>query len=244
MNRKRATLIMLLSIIPVWLLTIEISGYPSFLIPPPLLVGRIFLEEASLLLSHAKVTVGQALIGYLIANGIAFSAAITFLYIDWLRDLATPWMVLIRNVPFLCFSSILILLFGDTSIPKIAIVVLICYYPLMEQINTGLRSVDQVLLDRLQVLDASVWQIFYKVRLPSALPFYFTALRITLPSSIMASVVAEWMYTRRGLGYLIQQSIVRTRSDRLWAIVVIIVIVSISAFFLVQLAERKVLRWK
>lgn len=244
MNQKIATLIMIVSIPVAWLLIIEATSFPSFLIPPPILVGRVLVEETSLLWSHAKITLIQALVGYLIANAIAFSAAISFLYVGWLRSLATPWMVLIRNVPFVAFSSILIILFGESPIPKIIIVVLICYYTLMENINTGLRSVDQVLLDRLQVLNASTWQVFYRVRLPSALPYYLTALRITLPSSIMASVVAEWMYTRYGLGFLIQQSIMRFRADRLYAVVAVIVAASLTAFFAVQLLERRMLRWK
>ena len=190
MNERLAYLIMLVSVPILWLLAIEVSGYPTFLLPPPDMVGDVLWTEREVLLEHTWATIVEAMTGYAVANVIAIALSISFLYLPWLEALAIPWTVIIKNVPFVTIATILIIILGDTPLPKIIIVVLVTFFPILANVTKGLKSADSVLLDRMQTLDSSQWEIFTKVRWPSALPYYIAAHEIAFTGSIIAAIVA------------------------------------------------------
>ncbi len=108
----------------------------------------------------------------------------------------------------------------------------------------GLRSTDSVLLDRMRTLNASRWQVFSKVRWPNALPYYIAAHEIAFTGSIIGAIVAEWMFARRGLGYLIVQSMTQYRADRLYAVTLIASLLAVGAYILVKYIEQRLFRWQ
>ncbi|MEZ4832401.1 MAG: ABC transporter permease subunit [Caldilineaceae bacterium] len=181
-------------------LAVHFSGFPS-LLPPPDMVGKVLWAERELFLSHMWTTIVEALTGYAIANLIAISLSIAFLYIPWLESLTVPWTVVIKNIPFVTIASILIITLGDTPAPKIIIVVLITFFPILANVTKGLQSVDPVLLDRMQTLNANQWQIFQQSTLAQPLPYYIAAHEIAFTGSIIGAIVAEWLFARRGLGF-------------------------------------------
>lgn len=244
MNERLAYLIMLVSVPILWVIAIEVSGYPSFLLPPPDMVGDVLWSERELLLEHTWATIVEAMTGYAVANVIAIALSISFLYLPWLEALAIPWTVIIKNVPFVTIATILIIILGDTPLPKIIIVVLVTFFPILANVTKGLKSADSVLLDRMQTLDSSQWEIFAKVRWPSALPYYIAAHEIAFTGSIIAAIVAEWIFARKGLGYLIVQSMTQYRADRLWAVTLIASVLAVGAYMLVKAVERYLFRWQ
>ncbi len=244
MSERLSYLIMLVSIPILWVLAIRISGFPSFLLPPPEMVADVLWSERASLLSHTWTTVVEALTGYAIANAIAIALAVSFLYLPWLEALAIPWTVIIKNIPFVTIASILIIILGDTPLPKIIIVVLITFFPILANVTKGLKSVDSVLLDRMKTLDSSQWDIFVKVRWPSALPYYIAAHEIAFTGSIIGAVVAEWLFARQGLGFLIVQSMKQYRADRLWAVTLLASALAVGAYMLVKIIERYLFRWQ
>ncbi|MCY3902200.1 MAG: ABC transporter permease [Caldilineaceae bacterium] len=244
MSERLAYLIMLVSVPILWVIAIEVSGYPSFLLPPPDMVGDVLWSERELLLEHTWATIVEAMTGYAVANVIAIALSISFLYLPWLEALAIPWTVIIKNVPFVTIATILIIILGDTPLPKIIIVVLVTFFPILANVTKGLKSADSVLLDRMQTLDSSQWEIFAKVRWPSALPYYIAAHEIAFTGSIIAAIVAEWIFARKGLGYLIVQSMTQYRADRLWAVTLIASVLAVGAYMLVKAVERYLFRWQ
>lgn len=244
MNERLAYLIMLVSVPILWVFAIEVSGYPSFLLPPPDMVGDVLWSERELLLEHTWATIVEAMTGYAVANVIAIALSISFLYLPWLEALAIPWTVIIKNVPFVTIATILIIILGDTPLPKIIIVVLVTFFPILANVTKGLKSADSVLLDRMQTLDSSQWEIFAKVRWPSALPYYIAAHEIAFTGSIIAAIVAEWIFARKGLGYLIVQSMTQYRADRLWAVTLIASVLAVGAYMLVKAVEKYLFRWQ
>lgn len=244
MNERLAYLIMLVSVPILWVIAIEVSGYPTFLLPPPDMVGDVLWSERELLLEHTWATIVEAMTGYAVANVIAIALSISFLYLPWLEALAIPWTVIIKNVPFVTIATILIIILGDTPLPKIIIVVLVTFFPILANVTKGLKSADSVLLDRMQTLDSSQWEIFAKVRWPSALPYYIAAHEIAFTGSIIGAIVAEWIFARKGLGYLIVQSMTQYRADRLWAVTLIASVLAVGAYMLVKAVERYLFRWQ
>jgi NitT/TauT family transport system permease protein len=236
--------LMLISIPVAWWLVVIITHVPSFLIPPPDMVGKVLWVERSSLLYHTGVTLAEAMTGYLVANVMAIGLAILFLYLPWTEQFATPYMVMLKNIPFVTIAALLIITLGTTPAPKVIIVVLVSFFPILANVVRGLRSVDAVLLDRMKTLNASQWQVFTKIRWPAALPYYVAAHEIAFTGSIIGAVVAEWMFARQGLGYLITISLTQYRADRLYAVTMINLVLSLGAYFLVRLLDDRLFRWK
>ena len=208
------------------------------------MVADVLWSERDILLSHTWITIVEALTGYAIANAIAITLSISFLYLPWLEALALPWTVIIKKVPFVTIASILIIILGDTPLPKIIIVVLVTFFPILANVTKGLKSADPVLLDRMQTLDSSQWDIFTKVRWPSALPYYIAAHEIAFTGSIIGAIVAEWLFARKGLGYLIVQAMTQYRADRLWAVTLLASSLAVGAYLLVKTIEKYLFRWQ
>ena len=244
MSERLAYLIMIVTVPIMWVLAIQISGFEPFLLPPPGMVADVLWSERDILLSHTWITIVEALTGYAIANLIAITLSVSFLYLPWLESLALPWTVIIKNVPFVTIASILIIILGDTPLPKIIIVVLVTFFPILANVTKGLKSADSVLLDRMQTLDSSQWEIFTKVRWPSALPYYIAAHEIAFTGSIIGAIVAEWLFARKGLGYLIVQAMTQYRADRLWAVTLLASSLAVGAYLLVKTIEKYLFRWQ
>ena len=244
MSERLAYLIMFVSVPILWVLAIQVSGFEPFLLPPPGMVADVLWSERDILLSHTWITIVEALTGYAIANLIAITLSVSFLYLPWLESLALPWTVIIKNVPFVTIASILIIILGDTPLPKIIIVVLVTFFPILANVTKGLKSADSVLLDRMQTLDSSQWDIFTKVRWPSALPYYIAAHEIAFTGSIIGAIVAEWLFARKGLGYLIVQAMTQYRADRLWAVTLLASSLAVGAYLLVKTIEKYLFRWQ
>ena len=208
------------------------------------MVADVLWSERDILLSHTWITIVEALTGYAIANLIAITLSVSFLYLPWLESLALPWTVIIKNVPIVTIASILIIILGDTPLPKIIIVVLVTFFPILANVTKGLKSADPVLLDRMQTLDSSQWDIFTKVRWPSALPYYIAAHEIAFTGSIIGAIVAEWLFARKGLGYLIVQAMTQYRADRLWAVTLLASSLAVGAYLLVKTIEKYLFRWQ
>jgi len=241
---KRMYLIMIISIPLLWIAAIKITNFPSFVIPPPELVVDVLVKESNIFFEHTTITVTWALMGYLASNVLAIGMAISFTYLPWFESFATPWTVLIKNVPFVAIASILVITMGQTPLPRVIVVVLVTFFVILANVTKGLKSVDQVLLDRMETLDASKWQIFWNIRWPSALPYYIASHEIAFTGSVIGAIIAEWMFAKNGLGYLIVRSMSQYRADRLYAVVLISSALSVGAYILVKVIESRMFKWK
>lgn len=239
-----AFLAMLVSVPLLWLAALKFSHLPPAILPPPGRVWDVFREDGAVLAYHTWVTLYEALLGYGIANLLAITLAVSYFYLPRSESFVTPWTVVIKNIPFVSVASLLVITFGDTLTPKLIVVVLVTFFPLLANLVKGLKSADPVLVDRLRVLGASRWQIFKRVLLPSALPYYVAAHEIAFTSSIIASIIAEWSFSHEGLGYLIVQSVASYRADRIYAINLVGGALALSAYLLCKAWEAWLFRWR
>lgn len=244
MNSRTALFLFLASAAAIWYGVIWIGHLAPIVLPPPHLVIQIMVKEWSDLVYHSAVTLGTALTGYFFANAIAILLAISFLYLSWLRSLATPWVIIIKNLPIVSVASLLIITFGDSPTPRILVVILICFHPLLANLMKGFEEVDPNLLARFQTLHATRWQRFRYVLWPNALPYYLAAHEIAFTSSIIAAVIAEFFFSRQGLGYLLTEAMNDHRSDRLWATNVIIALLSAAAYLISRWLESVLIPWR
>ena len=242
MTHRRGYLLMILSVPLFWILAVRFAGLPALTLPPPSLVVKVLVEERMELLRHTWVTVGEALLGYGLANVLALGLAVLVRQARGLEAFVTPWTVVLKTVPFVTIASILTITLGDTLAPKLIIVVLVCFFPILANVSKGLGTVDPVLLDRLRTLDASRWHRFLKVEWPAALPYYMAAHEIAFTGSILGAIIAEWFFARKGLGFLIIRATTEYRADRLYAVTLIASVLAVGAYALCRAVERLLMR--
>ncbi len=236
--------IMIVSLPIIWQLLVWVSGLQPFILPGPLLVVQHVYDEWLNFLFHTGVTMFGALVGYAFANAFAIAVAILFVYVPSVQSILMPWFIVIKNIPYVVIAPILVLTLGSTPLPKIIIVFIVTFFPLVANVAAGLRAADNVLLDRLRVLNASRWQIFWKVRWPAAIPYYMAAHEIAFTAAIIAAVVAEFFFSNEGLGYLIVTALETYRSDTLYGVTLIAGILGVGNYWLVVQLRKWVMRWQ
>jgi NitT/TauT family transport system permease protein len=244
MNSRTAAFLFVPSAAIVWYGIIWIGHLAPTVLPPPHLVVALMAQEWQSLLWNTYVTLTTAVTGYFFANVVAILLAISFLYSDALKSLATPWVVVLKNLPIISVASLLIISFGDSPVPRILVVILICFHPILANLIKGFEQVDPNLIARFQSLHASRFQLFRYVLWPNALPYYAAAHEVAFTSSIVAAVLAEFFFSRQGLGFMLTQAMNDYRGDRLWATNIIIATLSAAALGLSVLAERAMIPWQ
>ena len=233
----------IVSVLGLWYLAILFSGLPAFVIPRPERVLDVLWVDRGLILEHLWATLEVAAIGFLWANIAGIGLAVLFDLLPFTRQLLMPAAITMRNVPYIALISVLMLAFGDSILSKTAIVALSGFFPVLVNTLQGLRSADEVQLDRMRILNASWWQTFSQVRLPYALPSIVAAQEITGSSSIIVAIAAEWMISSTGLGYQINNAMQNYRGDRVYAVALLATSLSFLIYSFVHWLGRR-LDWR
>src|SRR5262245_56600846 len=159
----------------------------------------------------------EAVGGFLLGNGFAVALAIVFVHSPTVQRFLYPVAVAIRTVPIIAIAPILVLLLGNGYAPKVVIAALISFFPTLVNMVRGLQAVEPSALELMRVLSANRRQIFFTLRRPSSLPFLFSALKIATASFVIGAIVAGWVASDTGLGYLSIGATFEIRTGRLYA---------------------------
>ena len=200
-------------------------------------------DDWSLLMDNAGVTLVEVLLG--LAISIAAGAGFAVAMHVWrpLREAAYPLLVASQAIPIVVLAPILVLAFDYGMGPKLAMVALICFFPITVNVLDGLRSVEPELLKLMRSLGASRVQSLVKVELPSALPYFFSGLRIAATVSVIGAVFGEWAGADEGLGRLVLLGNNQLQTPRVYAGIVILTVMAVGLFALAGLAERLACPW-
>lgn len=222
----------------------SVLNLESFLVPSPAEVGESLWQSRALLAENAWVTLREMLLGlgFALAIGIAFGFAMHLSGV--LRDTFNPLIVASQTVPILVVAPILLVWFGYGLWPKVAVIALICFFPVAISVLAGLRSVDPEAAKMMRTLDASRLQILLRVEAPSALPYFFTGARLAVVLAPIGAVFGEWVGADSGLGHLILYDNAQFETARLFANVAILSAMALVLFGLTALAERRVVTWR
>lgn len=238
-----AVLLPLISTLGLWYLAIYASGLPAFVIPRPERVMEALIEDRELIFVNLLETLKVAALGFLLSNAIGIGLAVLFLSSRFWRQAIMPAAIALRNIPYVALVTVLVLAFGDTIGSKIAIVVLAGFFPVLVNAHKGLQVADDVVLDRMRILNASWWQTFSRVRLPYALPYIVAAQEITGTTSIVVAIAAEWMISSSGLGFVINKAMQTYRGDLVYAVALISALLSFGVYALVHAIGQR-LDWR
>ena len=236
-------LLIMLAILGVWEAYVRIFDVQRWLLPPPSAIASTMGGIAGLLSRHTWVTLEEVLIGFslALAGGILLAAGISLS--RPLERAIYPFVIASPTIPWLVIAPVLIIWFGHGLLPKVIVVALIAFFPIVVNTVDGLKSVDPDLVNLMRTLRASRWQIFLKVQAPSAMPFLFTGIKIAIAVSVIGAVVGEWIGSSQGLGYLMIRSKAQFLTERVFAAIVVLSAMGVGLFLLAGLVERLALPW-
>jgi ABC-type nitrate/sulfonate/bicarbonate transport system permease component len=243
MRRWFPSVVMLVVLVGAWQLYCSTSGIDAGVIPPPGDVGQSLVNDSGLLWSNFKVTAGEIAAGFAIAVLSALALATAIHASALLRRAVYPLLVASQAVPIPTLSPILAVWLGYDIKPKLIIVALVCFFPIVVSTLDGLAHVDPALPKLMRTLGATRRQTYLRAELPSALPSLFSGLRIAVTVSVIAAVVAEDSAPNSGLGALIFLATNQDLIARALAAVIVLAAFAIVLFVLLGVAQRRILPW-
>lgn len=194
-----------LVIVALWSGGVHVFNVPDYLLPAPtaVLERMVFLYQNAGLLGHLQATVSEIVWGFLAGFSTGILAALLFARFRRAERLGTPFVLLLQTAPKIAIAPLLLLWFGLGPAPKIVLVAIVTFFPVMTGMLTGLRYVDKSYLDLARVLKLSPLQSFVHIELPSALPPLFAGATVASTLAVTAAVIGELMGSNKGLGYLL-----------------------------------------
>lgn len=235
--------LLVLVLLGAWELYAELGGIDQFLLPAPSDVAASLWTDRGLLWDNFTVTAGEVLLGIAVSVAAGVALAVAIHLSRTLRRATYPLLVASQTIPIVIVAPLLVAWLGYDLGPKLAIVGLICFFPVVVTTLDGLAGVDPDLRKLMRTLDASRLQTLRHVEAPAALPALLSGAKIAVTVAVIGAVLAEQAGSSDGLGHLILQSIPQFETARSWAAVVVLAAFAIVLFGALALAERRLVPW-
>jgi NitT/TauT family transport system permease protein len=231
-------------LIVIWQLVCTVFRIPTYIIPSPIEVWESLRANWAMLMQNTWPTLIESVLGFLLGNLVAILLAVLFVHWKLAERALMPVAVFVRTIPIVAVAPVLVIMFGQGYAPKILIAALISFFPTLVNMVKGLESVDKQSLELLRVLSASRNEVFWKVRVFASLPYLFASLKIAAGNSVIGAIVAEWIGSQEGLGYLIIQATYNFNTPLLYATMTVASIMAVLFFGLIGLIERLTVTWE
>ena len=232
-----------LLIILIWEMLALSGVIPGYMLPSPLDVGRAFVRDFPNLMQHALVSVEEAVYGLIIGTVLAFGLACAMDRFLHLEEAVFPLLVVTQTIPTIAVAPLLVLWMGFGMAPKITLVVVTTFFPIAVGLLDGFKSVDPDAIMLMRSMNATRSQIFRHVKFPAALPYFFSGLRISASYAVVGAVISEWLGGFEGLGVYMTRVRKAYAFDRMFAVIILVSVVSLLLMAAVNLIRRASMPW-
>jgi ABC-type nitrate/sulfonate/bicarbonate transport system permease component len=236
-------LIFAVLVLGAWQLATAIAAVHESILPSPLEVARALIRDRSVLASAAATTLAEILLGYAIAIVLGVILAVLVTSSRVVERAIYPWLLISQMIPILAIAPLVVIWTGFDIRPKLIVIALVSFFPIAVNTIDGLRATDRELLDLLRSLGAGPWQRLRIARAPTALPYFFSGLRVAAALAVIGAVFAEWVGASNGLGYLILTYNAQTATPDVFATIAVLAAIGIALFATVGTIERIALPW-
>ncbi|MDO4473417.1 MAG: ABC transporter permease [Eubacteriales bacterium] len=230
-------------ILAVWMALSETGIIPAYMLPSPVGVLKALVNDMDLILMHAKVTLTEAFIGLCIGIVLAFFTATLMDRFVVLDHAFYPIMIITQTIPTIAIAPVLVLWMGFGMAPKITLVVITTFFPITVGLLDGYKSVDRDSIDLMRAMGASRMQIFTNVKIPTAMPQFFSGLKISASYAVVGAVISEWLGGFEGLGVYMTRVKKAYAFDKMFAVIIFIVIISLLLMFIVGIVRDFSMPW-
>ena len=217
----------------------------AYILPTPVqILQRLWELREPLFLVHLPATMTVTGIGLAISLVLGLALAVAMDASGLVRRMLYPLVVVSQTIPTTAIAPLFVLWFGYGIWSKVLVTVLITFFPITITVYDGLRSAKVEMIELLQTYGASQWEIFKKIKIPCALPYFFSAVKMAVPMSVIGAAIGEWLGAKSGLGYFSRRMMTQLDGAGVFAPIVLLAAAAMLAVGVVALLERKVVRWR
>ena len=217
----------------------------AYILPSPIqIVMKLWELREPLFLVHLPATMGVTGLGLLISVVLGLILAISM---DWnprIERALYPVIVASQTIPTTAIAPLFILWFGYSIWSKVLVTILITFFPIAITVFDGLKSSKREMEELLLTYGAGKWDIFFKLKLPTALPNFFSAIKMAIPMSVIGAAIAEWLGAQKGLGYFSKRMMTQLDGAGVFAPVVLLSLVAMVAVGIITVLEHKLIQWR
>lgn len=237
------SLLIVAALLGTWQLYVELGDVDPIILPAPTDVARALVQDTDLLWDNFQATAVEVVGGIAVALVVGASLAFALHMSSRLRSGLYPFLVGSQAVPVPVFAPLLVVWLGFTIAPKLAIIAVVCFFPIVVTTLDALQRVDAEQLKLMRTLDATSLQVLRWVELPAALPAALSGAKIAVAVAVIGAVLAEDAGAEKGLGLMITQANAQYDTATSFAAVTVLAALSIALFFTLQTAERRIAPW-
>ncbi|NLU42272.1 MAG: ABC transporter permease [Firmicutes bacterium] len=231
------------AVVAAWEALVRVNDTPNWLLPGPSRIVAALWETRGQLITHAMPTITESVLGFLVAvvTGIVIGGVVTRFAL--FRRAVYPLLIALQTVPPMALAPLLVVWFGYGLLPKVLLVILVVFYPVAVSTVGGLGAVDLKMVNLLRTMGATNLQIYLKVRIPAAMPSIFSGMKVGATYTVISAIVGEWMGASKGLGIYLLRASNSFLTDRVFAGIFTIAVLSVALFGIVDLSQRLVMPW-
>jgi NitT/TauT family transport system permease protein len=239
----RRTLAGFIIVLLLWEMLVRVFGVKLYILPPPSAVLVTLWAKRATIGAAAWFTAQPMLIGYACAVLFGVALALSFALSRLIESIVYPQIVFLQIIPKIAVAPLFIIWFGFGLTPKLLVVFLLSFFPIVVASIAGFKAVDPDIMDFARTTGAGAWRLFAKIRLPQALPQIFTGLKVGAALAATAAVVAEFVASDKGLGYLLLQYNGQLETPMVFAIIILLSVIGLIVYYAVELIERFTIPW-
>ena len=242
--RKRGgAIVIAIALLLLWEVGVRLLGIKEYLLPPPSRIWLEFAKRSGTVMGGAWVTTQEILGGYVLAVLVSIPFALAVTYSRFMENAVYPVVVFLQIVPKIAIAPLFIIWFGFGYTPKLLIVFLLSFFPIVVSSIAGFKAVDPEIMDFARTTGAGGWKLFARIRLPQALPDIFTGMKVGAALSATAAIVAEFVASDRGLGYLLLQYNGNLDTPMVFAVIFLLSFIGLAVYYTVEFIERITIPW-
>ena len=243
-RRWLPALLIVLSILALWEAYVRVFDVQTWLLPAPSAIAVALFQDAGLLWYHTQATLTEIIVGFGVALACGVLLATAIGMSRTLERALYPFIIASQTIPIIVIAPMLLIWVGYGLAPKVIVVALISFFPIVVNMVDGLKSVDRDVVNLMRTLGANRRQVFFKVQVPTSLPYLFSGMRVAIAVSVIGAVIGEWVGSSEGLGYLMLRSKPQFLTERVFASIVILSALGIGLFASVGIMERIAIPWR
>ena len=228
----------------IWQVIVFLTEVPAYILPGPLPVARAVYSHAGSLSGHALTTMVEIIAGLLLGTIMGAMSAVVMMASRSLKRWLLPVLVISQAIPVFALAPLLILWLGYGMGSKIAMAVLIIFFPVTAAFYDGMRSTDPEWLELARVMNASPFAVLRHIRIPAALPSFASGIRVATAVAPIGAVVGEWVGSSSGLGFYMLHANARMQIDVMFAALVVLAVLSLSLYFTVDKTMTRIVFWQ
>jgi NitT/TauT family transport system permease protein len=227
-----------------WEAGVRLFHVPGWILPAPTAIIAIAKEWAPELLYNSYITLGETIIGFVLALVLSLPLAVIIAFTSTTRRLLYPILLGLQSIPKVALAPLVILWLGIGNWPKIVIVILVCFFPILVNVVAGFEAVPKPMLDLMYSLRASKLAIFRRLRAPIAAPHLFTGCKVAITFAVIGAVIGEFVAAQEGLGYMILMSTAQSQTPLAFAAIILLTFISVVLFYAIEILEWRLVTWR